>query len=982
MLLSLLTIIALTSCNRGGTSTSSSPVPTTPASTPASSSSPSTPKAVEYSITASESEDYSITGLAEKAKEGDTVSFTVAVTDEAKHSIKTVKYNETTLTAGQDGSYSFTMPGENVAISVELELKSYKITNVVYSSSYDYYTPSVDLDLTQEYKVGDTVNFTLNFERDFSASTIKQMGIFVNDYGFQVTYDSTESTKSLTGLSFVMPASDVELAFMPVSPDTTSGTGTKKIVIDEKPAGIRVYSSESFLFDTSKSSYLRNNITVKREAGWVISKVTYKRENDEEWQTLDISSLSWTNNIAQLRVTSIKLDGDIHFKIEGHLAQTYSLTIVNGDKVTFKTAPATSYVEGDDVSLEFSAADSTQVISYQIEGATNTASSSYQSTQIKFKMPANNVTITFASQARGNIVLPTSQEGISAIVAKDGSYYSYSDTVTAMDPGKTFYVFVTPAVGYTATGAHLNGGDAVTGTKSSGRVYFKFTMPASGDANITVDVVKNGTISVVENDKIDGDVLFATDYYVSSSSSSYVKANNAFASGDTVYVLAKAKAGYSLGSATLAVEGLDNQTLTASTNSSGYFYWKFTMPANQKNASLTISTIENGTVSVTGDEAYFDSNSFTIKSSLSGNTVAANAISPNKTFYVVAKFKDGVSGYSLGVATVAGDDKAYTPTESSNYGTYYTFTMPASGNINITVGVITNGTIDISAHADVSEYKIGTSTSYPTTSAGNKDFAPGKTFYVFAKPVSGKKVTKAKLDDGAAATPTEVAATYGTDYSYFKFTMPTNGVANISFETANSHTATLDTTVTGLTLAKSSGLDSNGAAAVGDTVVVKATASYGYSISTIVAKADGHDDIALTKNSSGNYEFTMPDYDVTITGTVETAASVNITVKGTTLPSDVNSASVYDASNSKAPEFSYSTHGKTDKEFTWLVGETLRCSYRDSSWSTSANLAIVVTKTDGTTASYDMTPNDYGVYVVNITVEANWKSIEWKVVTK
>lgn len=73
-------------------------------------------KAEEYKITAQNGTDYTVSAP-EKAKEGDTVTVTVKITDELK-TVKEVKANDTACTAGSEGKYTFTMPAANVTVTV------------------------------------------------------------------------------------------------------------------------------------------------------------------------------------------------------------------------------------------------------------------------------------------------------------------------------------------------------------------------------------------------------------------------------------------------------------------------------------------------------------------------------------------------------------------------------------------------------------------------------------------------------------------------------------------------------------------------------------------------------------------------------------------------------------------------------------------------------------------------------------------------
>ena len=77
---------------------------------------------VEYNITYTASEDYTVTNLATKATKGTKVTFNIAVNDENKE-LSSIKANDVDCTLEEDGSYSFVMPEGDVAIAIALQTK-------------------------------------------------------------------------------------------------------------------------------------------------------------------------------------------------------------------------------------------------------------------------------------------------------------------------------------------------------------------------------------------------------------------------------------------------------------------------------------------------------------------------------------------------------------------------------------------------------------------------------------------------------------------------------------------------------------------------------------------------------------------------------------------------------------------------------------------------------------------------------------------
>ena len=77
---------------------------------------------VEYNISYTASEDYTVTNLATKATKGTKITFNIAVNDENKE-LSSIKANDVDCTLEEDGSYSFVMPEGDVAIAITLQTK-------------------------------------------------------------------------------------------------------------------------------------------------------------------------------------------------------------------------------------------------------------------------------------------------------------------------------------------------------------------------------------------------------------------------------------------------------------------------------------------------------------------------------------------------------------------------------------------------------------------------------------------------------------------------------------------------------------------------------------------------------------------------------------------------------------------------------------------------------------------------------------------
>lgn len=972
VIISLLAAISLTAC---GGNESSKPL-STPTNNTGSSQTPSKPS---YAIKATEGEGYKIEELPKTAKEGETVTFTLTL-DQGKEA-DSVKAGDVDCTLNDDGSYSFTMPGEAVNVAVTVKNKKFKINSIYFDSGMSYYNPTLSFNVGDEFEFGQKVDFTLSAANSsFYPSTLGREAIYINDEVIDLgSLGLSDSVTTVDNLSFTMPAEDVDIYVMPKAVDMTSGDADKrvnKIVIDEAPSEIKVFSSEKFLYD-STYNYVFNSLYVARTDSYIVTKVSYKADNVSEWTELALS-MTWTDNISFISLSNLNrgtVTGDLHLKIEGKKVASHKLTIVNGDVVTFTKQPAATYVEGDPVSLSFTGVDADKVIKYDIQGAENTASST--ATNIIFEMPGNDVTITFSATDKGKITFETI-EGVESAVAKDSSYSYYANEITSANPGDTLYVFATAKAGYTITAAYINGDKENKVTMGTYDTCFKLTMPESGDALIGFEVEKNGSINI-ENIVGKDETITEVKYYSSSyASSTSEKTSNGFGANADVYMFVKVKDGYSLGDATITNNG--TKTTCKVTNSFNGSYYNFKMPSDGSDVSININVIKNGTITVQADSTYVESTSLS-KSNYSSDNLANNAIGAGETFYVFVKMKEDVSGYSLGQAQIQGKDDTAVDVQENYGNTYYQFTMPSDGSdVTIVISMVKNGNITIAENAGVSESKISTGASWLQDASKANDFAPGKKFYILAKPVDGKLVTKASMSDGTEFKATEVEATYnyGDGFSYFKFTMPKTGVANISFTTADAKKVTFDTVV-GLTFSFRSGATSGTSFAVGEKVQVMATAGYGYTVKSLAIK--DHADVQFDKKTDDNgntyYEFIMPDYDVTLTGTVEAGQVVTISVLGTKMPSKAHAVTINVNGVSSAPSYSYDS-GKTDVSITWIVGDTLTFTYTTIDYRTDDDMYVVITKKDGSVKEIQMVGGYYN-YSATATLEADWASIYFSV---
>ncbi len=287
---------------------------------------------------------------------------------------------------------------------------------------------------------------------------------------------------------------------------------------------------------------------------------------------------------------------------------------------------------------------------------------------------------------------------------------------------------------------------------------------------------------------------------------------------DVVTVTATPDEGYEVSK--VSVVNASGNEITVTANYDGTYYY-FTMPASTVTVSvefskvsyaISLSEIENGTVSVDSSAYYLD----------------------NVTLTVTAD-----SGYYVDEVTVTDDDNNSITVTDNEDGTY-SFTMPAS---DVTVNV---AFARIMYSITVSEAENGSVTADVDT-AGE-----GDAVLLTVSPDEGYVVSSVSVTDDSGNT-VEV----GSDYS---FVMPASNVTvTAEFEVAPEETYAI-----------SVGSVNNGTVTVntesateGETITVTVTANSGYTVSSVTV-TDANGDSVSVSGSDGTYTFTMPASAVTV----------------------------------------------------------------------------------------------------------------------
>ena len=208
-----------------------------------------------YTIAAPESEDYRVTAPA-SAKEGDSVSVTVTVRDEDSY-LEGVTYNGKAC-SGEDGSYTFTMPAENVTLAVQLGTYEEVLTDGM--ATFDSSNP------TTIAKDSGTATLQINFRASWLTSLDKEI-VFSDESVIPesaVEYDEVKNsdhegasgTNSIEQLKIDIDTSKVSLGStwitMSFSGNSSSQRGTIVVKITVAESVTVETWRETLVFDVSK----------------------------------------------------------------------------------------------------------------------------------------------------------------------------------------------------------------------------------------------------------------------------------------------------------------------------------------------------------------------------------------------------------------------------------------------------------------------------------------------------------------------------------------------------------------------------------------------------------------------------------------------------------------------------------------------------------------------------------------------------------
>lgn len=313
-------------------------------------------------------------------------------------------------------------------------------------------------------------------------------------------------------------------------------------------------------------------------------------------------------------------------------------------------------------------------------------------------------------------------------------------------------------VTYTITGA--------TNTAYSPTNRIQFVMP-SNDVTITFTGSSYASISVQNVEHV-----ISSKIYVDEGSSNKVEATSCQA-GSSFYVTAELETGYKLGEAYLLGHEDDkvspnsvNWGYDSSTYSSIYKdCYTFTMPSDGSPATVVISVVKSGTITLTSDDDHYTS--CVVKDSpysYGSSEKSLSDFAPGDDFYLFPAVKDG---FRLTGATISdGTTSSNVTAEYSSNSYYVKGTMPDNGvaNVTFTFGQVYG--ISIENESDISSKVRFSFSDY------SKQFAEGSNVKISISEVFGYTLNGLSYKDNNGTTVALEIKTDSYSRKYVEFTMP------------------------------------------------------------------------------------------------------------------------------------------------------------------------------------------------------------------
>ena len=276
------------------------------------------------------------------------------------------------------------------------------------------------------------------------------------------------------------------------------------------------------------------------------------------------------------------------------------------------------------------------------------------------------------------------------------------------------------------------------------------------------------------------------------------------------------------------------------------------------------------------------------------------------------------------VSCKVGENNVSDFAQASTTGKSYTFTMPAS---DVTINV----ELELDACAITTDIKNGTISGITSPAAIGSDVS-----FTLAPTDDTYKLDSYKVfKTGDEATTVDVTESNGT----YKFTMPDYPVTVSATFVKKTHDVT--TSCTPAEGGKVTIIDKTSPVTVGDSVNINVAANAHYEIEAVTVNSE-----SVTLGEHGDYTFTMPNKDVTISATFK-KKQYSVTKTGNNV-----------------------TFGELNDKYTW--GDTVEFTVTPDKWYSVKSVyvndaTVVITKVDGKENAYSFTMPQGDVVITAVT---------------
>lgn len=489
-------------------------------------------------------------------------------------SLKTIKEGE---------EYTFIMPNTDVNIegNAHKVIQKYSITKILAVAGISEITG-----ITKDSKIneGEEVTFTFKFSNNKYS-----YGAYVNN---QLIMASLEANDKVGTINFKMPSEDVEILVGPFEENDKEQDGSRIVTIElpEISSDYKIFGIKSGKYDLGDEySYRTMRLYIVSKLGILIGKsnVTYTIGNSRPI-TL---SYDTTNNYYNLPIYNAKAGDVVKINIESTKPGTKKINITNIDNVEI----IGDYKEctiGSTVTIGVKAKDGYVlnnknypnyiIKSYELaDGKTTGLTFEWTSSKLSFKMPDQDLSITF------NLGVVTSLKYEENDKIESVKFYNsrYSSTpVTEANSGSDVYVEIKTKAGYKLTHVFVNNKN-IEATHYSGYKYM-FTIPEDAkEIKIICEVETLYSLTYEKDTK---------GYTISELESNY------YSKGEKVTFSLYRKIGYTIDEVTL------NDGTKVNKSSENAYEYSFLMPGVNVTLNVKVSEVKTSILT-------FDNSSKSIK---------------------------------------------------------------------------------------------------------------------------------------------------------------------------------------------------------------------------------------------------------------------------------------------------------------------------------------------------------------------------------